>query len=219
MNSKPLNLVLLFRQLATVHMNIDPDLVGEDVKHIEPLMIRNITLWLLPVNGLEERRTLEYKLCNLVQLMELNEVRKQLNVEEGAATPATAIPHPSQYGLHLLKAITNVMIFQVNEHTDYAFDASQRYINKEIQDLLALLADQLGGMAIVVRTQVILCAWKVVNKTHPIVKTQTQDMTPPDVIRLLPDVITDLPLREDVPAMIAEVGEGLIQRLGLAEKV
>ena len=218
MNSK-LDLALLFRQLTTVHMNIDPALVGEDVKNIEPLMIRNITLWLVPISNINH--TLPYKLSNLVQLMELNEVRFQLD-RVNAVEPEKAkdIRDNETIGVVLIRAINDVMTIKRIDAPDQKHKAEtlERY-NGQILHLLSLLCRSFGGMAVVIRAQLILCAWKVVKKTHPVIEAETQGKTPADIIRLLSDVLTEMPLHEDVPVMITEVGETLIQRLGMAEKV
>jgi hypothetical protein len=218
MNSK-LDLALLFRQLTTVHMNIDPTLVGEDVVNIEPLMLRNITLWLVPVSNINH--TLPYKLFNLVQLMELNEVRLQLG-EAKVVEPEKAVDirDNETIGVVLIRAINDAMTIKRIDALDQKHKAEtlERY-NGRIQQLLSLTCDSFGGVAVVIRAQLILCAWKVVKKTHPVIDAETQGKTPADIIRLMSDVLTDMPLQEDVPAMIADVGEGLIQRLGMAEKV
>ena len=220
MNSK-LDLALLFRQLTTVHANIAPKDFSTPIVDLPLLMIQKVALFMLPAVRDESTYSIEHKLSSLVTIMELDEIRNAFSTK-AINLDATKSPWPNGDSLHTLSACLLELLLTIEkmrgEYGDIVEAAKANY-NGTIKMYFNVIANRLGGMHLVVRAQIILCTWKVVKQTHPVVEEQHGSMTPPEVIRLLPDVLTDMPLQEDVPAMIADVGDALIQRLGMAEKV
>ena len=220
MNSK-LDLALLFRQLTTIHVHVAPKEFSNELEDIPLLMIQKVALFMLPAVRKGSKDSNEYKLSMLVTLMELNVIRnafKEKAVDEDSKFFSERLDEPALHSCHSI--LKQLMVLEEINYSGKPIAIKAKPYHSEMLNLfLRVMAHQLGGMHLVVRAQVILCAWKVVKTTHPTVEEQHGSMTRPEILRLLTDVLTDMPLQEDVPAMIAEVGEGLIQRLGMAEKV
>lgn len=215
MNYTPAKLATLFHKLLLVHVNIDDFFSKTHVAHYEPMMIRNISTWLLNDEVDKRQHTIEYQLFMMVQLYEFNELRQSSSNSESTydVEPASETSLQKQHetaGLKIIVFLANSMMEELN-HVRKAQN------DQRIKVQLDSIVRGLGGMVVLIRTQIVICAWKIIVKTHPEMLDIHSDKAIPDVLRMANEVLCDGVLSEDVPGMIAEVGELLLNKLNTGE--